>query len=566
MLDPGYTHSVDRDSPEVKALQRPASLRDLFAFLRRSAWTMFAATCATTFAGVLYVSMTAPDYVASAQILIEAQRAQQSLRQDAGVLDLTLNSAQVESQVEVLRSDQTMLPVIRRLNLVKDPEFGSNNLEAAESERLYTAMGKFSARMDVRRVAQSYIIQVSFRSRSAERAAEIANAVAEAYIKNQLLGKVEDAKRAREWLEQRVKQLQEQLHLAAHSAQDFRTNGNLTTNSPKSQLDAEVTLSQLESATATYRKMYEAALQRLAETVQTESFLTSDAKVIAGASKHLAKVYPSPKLVIALSVLVGLLLGIGIAALRNSVDPSLKSVRQVSEELNLPVLGALPRFNRALLPRKRNFLVAHDAAFMAAVRRMKTTIDIARLEKPIRSIGVVSTLPGEGSTTIVGNLGAFFAQSGENTLLIDADVANCELSKALASSADAGLIGTLQRSQQVPTLQFLQPVDDHLAILPAIKAELGKRAANDVLVSKPMKVLIDELTSVFDIVFVDLPATATAPDAIAISPHLDAFILVCQCGKSSVDLIMSAAASLQSSDAQLLGVVVNKIKGGSLTG
>jgi uncharacterized protein involved in exopolysaccharide biosynthesis len=411
-------------SPAIaKSQQDTLGLRELFAFLKRSARTVAIGIAVALLAAVMYLLFSNRTYVATAQVMIEPQKSQPLIREDAGIVDLTVNSAQVESQVEFLRSDGILLAVIEKLDLHEDPEFRrpGSVLNPSKIEQMHLALPKFGARLSLRRVGQSHIIHVLFRSEDPEKAAKIANAVADTYVANLLQGKVDAARRGKEWLEERIQDLAAEIHSTTHAVQNFRV-GNHTEE--KTPLDAELALSKLESASRTYRKIYESVLQKLIETTQTESALSSDAKVIGRASQYLATSYPNPNLVLALSILCGALGGLGVAAVRNAADPTLRSALQLNN-LGLRCLGALPllrRSGRTELDRK----VAIGPNYLPSepLRHIKIQIDLARLSKPIHSIGIVAVQAGAGSTSIARNLGALFAGAGVRTLLVEASLRN----------------------------------------------------------------------------------------------------------------------------------------------
>src|SRR3954454_9636807 len=108
----------------------PASVREqdfvtlagMVALFKRSLWRIVLVVAVTVFGAALYVMLTPRGYTSTAQIMIEPQK-QQSVWQPTGLLDLTVDNAQVESQVEVLRSERIAGAVIDRLNLTQDAEF-----------------------------------------------------------------------------------------------------------------------------------------------------------------------------------------------------------------------------------------------------------------------------------------------------------------------------------------------------------------------------------------------------------------------------------------------------------
>src|SRR5262249_53307692 len=97
----------------------------------------------------------------------------------------------------------------------------------SQFELFRRAMGAFKSRLTVARVAQSYIIQIDFRSYNAERAAQIANAIADAFIVDQLEAKYKATRQAGGWLQDRIKELRTQVSDAERVVVQFKTKNNI---------------------------------------------------------------------------------------------------------------------------------------------------------------------------------------------------------------------------------------------------------------------------------------------------------------------------------------------------
>ena len=195
--------------------------------------------------GVVYLFTTPPSFTAQAKMLIDTRKVQ-LLQQQSILADVPPNSAVIDSQVEVLQSENIALAVIKNLGLTEDPEFTgpSGGLIAAvvgfvsglfaspggppsEFGLTRAAIGRFQAQLSVKRAGLTYIINIDFRSRNAERAAQIANAVADAYVVDQLEAKYEATRRAGKWLQDRIRDLREQATTAERAVLDFKEKNNI---------------------------------------------------------------------------------------------------------------------------------------------------------------------------------------------------------------------------------------------------------------------------------------------------------------------------------------------------
>jgi Mrp family chromosome partitioning ATPase/capsular polysaccharide biosynthesis protein len=546
----------------------PASAREqdfvtLYGMLevfKRSLWRILLVIALAVFAAAVYVMMTPRGYTSTAQIMIESQK-QQLLWQTPGLLDLTVDNAQVESQVEILRSERIASQVIDRLNLTEDAEFQASQAPSKfEQHRL--AVAAFVNALGVRRVGQSYIIEISFSSRDPEKAARIANAIADAYIHDQLEAKADAARQASRWMEERLTQLGRQLNAAANAVHEFRTaNGIADRTEGRSLLIDKLT--ELEATAGAYRKLYEALLQRMGENQQQESFPVSNARVIATATTPLAPSYPRTKLIIALALLVGTAAGIALTLVRHTLDRSLRTERQVRDELGIDCFGLVPRLRRdretAPAGSDNPAIDAPLSEYVDALRGIKVSIDGACSSRPNWRLGLLSVDPVEGKTALAIGLADLCAAAGSRTLLVDANLRDPALSRQLAPGARAGLLNALLEPHGKPAILSDPKTNVHL--LPAGDAVPIANSA-DLLASPAMRELMSDLGEQFNATFVDLPPLARAPDARVIGSALDGCILVVQWGTTSLEALKNAQTWIETAQIRLLGVVITDVAEG----
>ena len=195
---------------------------------------------------VIYLITARASFTAQAQMMIDAHKLQ-VFQQQSILGDVPIDTAQVESQIEVLKSENVASAVIKNLHLTEDPEFvgsggglmgtlfgfvlspfGSDQDQASsEFELNRRAIEAFQDRLNVKRVGLSYVIQIGFRSYDPEHAAQIANAVADAYIVDQLEAKYQATRRASVWLQDRIKELRDQVSDAERAVVEFKTKNNI---------------------------------------------------------------------------------------------------------------------------------------------------------------------------------------------------------------------------------------------------------------------------------------------------------------------------------------------------
>jgi len=244
-------------SPSVDLRHRPAELPSLaetfdafVIYLHRQYWVILGTAALCLFGGICYVMTAAPSYTALATMIIDTRKFQ-VFQQQSLVNDIPVDSTAVESQVEILKSENVALSVIRDLKLTEDPEFVGSNAGAAgavldfvsglfaagappnEFDLTRRAVRTFQKQLDVRRRGVTYVIEISFRSLDPDRAAQIANAVADAYIVDQLDSKYQATRRASVWLQDRIQELRSQASNAERAVLDYKKTNNIVTSSGK---------------------------------------------------------------------------------------------------------------------------------------------------------------------------------------------------------------------------------------------------------------------------------------------------------------------------------------------
>ena len=202
---------------------------------------------------------------------------------------------------------------------------------------------------------------------------------------------------------------------------------------------SQVRLRELETAANTYRGIYETFLSRFTQSVQQQSFPSTEARLVTFASAPRVPSSPKIALTMALATLCGLGLGVVAAFAREQMNRQIHTRAQIEELLNTSCLAVIPMFkdSKAVLSRLRPnkesqaFRKIIEAAPFSgtaeALRYIKVAIDLH--PKGTKVIGLVSALPGEGKTTVATSFAAFIAKSGARTLLIDADLRNPSMTR-----------------------------------------------------------------------------------------------------------------------------------------
>lgn len=188
-------------------------------------------------------------------------------------------------------------------------------------------------------------------------------------------------------------------------------------------------------------------------------------------------------------------------------------------------------------------------------RVLRTNIQFASVDKPVKIITVTSSSPGEGKTTTIANLAITFAQSGSRVLVIDADLRKPRIHKVFYISNVTGMTTVLAQRIDYHSC-ITQTTIDNLFVLSA-----GPIPPNpsELLASNAMKNLMGELRNEFDIILIDAPPIGVVTDAAILSTIVDGTILVAGSGSVEIEAAQRAKDLLEKVNANVLGVVLNKI-------
>lgn len=245
-------------------------------FIRRQYAVIAVAVTLTTLLGVVYLVTTPPTYTASARMLIDTRKQQLIFLQQPMTWNY-MESAAVESEVEVVRSENIARAAVEENHLTEDPDivgpanegwgalralvFGSPRPELrSETELTKLAISAVMGRLSAKRIGFTYVIEVRFQSRSPDGAAKIANAVVEAYIRDQLDAKLRATRRTTAWLLDQIGELKEKLSLADRAVEDFKeknnmisADGRLVNEQQVAELSSQLVLAKKRTADAQSR-------------------------------------------------------------------------------------------------------------------------------------------------------------------------------------------------------------------------------------------------------------------------------------------------------------------------
>jgi capsular exopolysaccharide synthesis family protein len=260
-------------------------------------------------------------------------------------------------------------------------------------------------------------------------------------------------------------------------------------------------------------------------------------------------VRPNKPLNIALGIIIGLVVGVGLAFFIEYLDTSVKTIDDVERSLQSPVLGVIPQ-NVGLLVDE-----GAESPHAEAYRVLRTNLLFSRKDDKLNTIAVVSAGAGEGKSTTVFNLASVFAQSGQRVLMVDSDLRRPTLHKMLRITNSIGLTNYLlkQNSLEEVIQTTAVPTMDVMASGKLPSSSLG------ILSSAQMKDLIAELKQRYDFVFFDSPPIMGVSDASILASEVDMTLQVIQYRRYPQPMNIRAKQLIEKVGGNLVGIVLNNI-------
>jgi polysaccharide biosynthesis transport protein len=621
MLQVDNLRRIEQQTPRDEFLTLAEFYVAAVGFLRRQFSVIMSALLVSLLLGAVYIFASPAIYTGRATLIVDASKTQlfQS-QQSRGSLPVI--SAIVDTQIQILTSDELALSVIKSLNLDNDPEFTSprtgilgavtefageaiksvlNSIVPEVSEPSinptaeFRALRTFQKRLEVKRMALTYAIEIAFASHNPYRAAQISNAIADTYEINAFVAKHQITGRSAEWLHDRLKELREQ-----------------TSNSERAVVDSEKQLVELNR----------------------------ESRLITRAQPPTIKSWPDPLLVMALATLGGLIFGAAIGMLRDVSDRVFRNPLQIDELLHADCIAVVPLVKahvagpnasfkkvKAINPalqtngghvrlgivgwlrwvskattsgiisavrkifswiiriaviRRRHLLgspnrqqrgrrrrtISRDkrlcwtvinspiSRFTEAIRAVKVAADRGNIAKTSKAIGITSSVPNEGKSTIAISFAALIAKGGGRVILVDCDLRNPGLSRMLTPDAKAGMLEIIAGKARLDDILWHEPAT-RLAFLPIV-ATSRLAHSSDILSSQETQKLFEQLRELYDYVIVDLPPVAPVVDVRVVSHLVDSFLLVVEWGRTKIDVVQLALGNARGVCDNLLGVVLNK--------
>lgn len=402
------------------------------------------------------------------------------------------------------------------------------------------------ASISARSVGATDVIAVQAESRDPKQAAAIANAYAVAYVEFRRKQAVDDLLAAGQQIQAKMAELEKQidgLDEQAASSAGGRADGD------------RGAISEQKEALIQQQALFKQRLDQL----QVDAALKSGgAQLVASASPPTSPVEPRPLRNAVLGVLFGLMLGVGLAFLREYLDDSVKNKDDLERAVpRLPVIGVIPVDTEWKdKARSRVASVTQDRSPVAeAYRTLRTTIQFLTLHRAVRTLQVSSPGAAEGKSTTVANLGVAFARAGRRVVIVDCDLRRPRMNDFFGLPTDVGFTSVLVG--EVTVSEALHPVPGEARLSVLTSGPLPHNPA-EVLTTEAVDDVLEAIDA--DIVLIDAPPILPITDALVLAPRVDATLLVCLVGSTPRKQVVRAVEMLQQVSAPVVGAVLNGVR------
>jgi polysaccharide biosynthesis transport protein len=284
-----------------------------------------------------------------------------------------------------------------------------------------------------------------------------------------------------------------------------------------------------------------------------QALQTGGAELVQKASPPSEPSSPSLTRNLALGIVLGALLGFGLAALLERVDRRVRSSDEMEDLYGLPLVGRIPSSKR--LAGTGAVGLGPQTPEGEAFRSLRANLRYFGVDSDVQSLLVVSPEEGDGKSTVARGLALAMAEMGDHVVLVEADLRKRSEFRQVTGQPAEGLANVLTGTEVRRVLVHVQAGPGHgLTVLPS-----GPVPPNpsELLESERMRCVLAELGRSFDVVILDSPALGAVSDALALVPQVSEIVIVGGLGKTTRDAAAELNKQFSLLEKQPIGVIVN---------
>lgn len=312
------------------------------------------------------------------------------------------------------------------------------------------------------------------------------------------------------------------------------------------------------------RHMYDLLIKRFKETTLTEDMRTGNIRIIDRAEVPGTPVRPKKKLNLLLAIIVGLVMGVGLAFFFEYLDNTIKIPEDVKQHLKIPYLGPIP-----LLQLERESkgnpgddrypelitLNSPKSTASESYRGIRTNILLSAAGSAPQVVMISSAVPKEGKTLTTANLAVTMAQAGSKVIVLDCDMRKPKIHKVFGMTRNRGMSNLLVGNDSAEGI-ILHTDIPNLDIIPC-----GPIPPNpsEMLGSDRMAALLGTLRKHYNHILIDSSPSTAVTDAVVLSKSVDGIVLVIRAGDTAREIVKNGVAQFEAVGSRVLGAVLNGV-------
>ena len=541
-------------------------LRLYLSLLIKWVWMILLATGLAAGANYIATSMQPKLYQASVKLMV----GQSIISTNPNAQDIQTSQQLAQTYIHLATTMPVLQNVVNTLNLNLPPESLKESITANV-------------------IPDTQLIQVRVNDTQPARAQALANEIAR-QLTLQGPGTQQDPKQ-REFVQLQVNDLQNKIADGQKTLTDLRSSIQVT-SSAREIAAKQAQITTLETQMSQWQQSYSTLLSFLAP--RSPGYLT----IVEPAEMPQRPFAPNVLLSTVLAAGVGFILSLGVALVVEYLDDTIKSTDDVTHLLELPTLCSLVKITNAMEhesqksrkhaarlskksgstshpPESYSSVTTHDGSHSTklvtlsaphsvaseAYRVLRTSIQLETIDKPFKSILVTSSMRGEGKSLTAANLAITMAQGGKRTILIDGDLRRPFLHRLFKfSTNDAGLTTGLVDPDHL--CEFMHVTDEKN--LRVITSGPLPADPSSLLGSLRMRALKERLETDADILIFDSPPCSPVADTSLLAQLVDRIVLVIDVSHTRRRDALRAKDILTRANAQILGIVLNRVHPGNL--
>ncbi len=512
---------------EVKLEKHSVDLKEYLIPLRKWWWLIVAATLVATASSFLATRQQAPIYRTRTTVMVGT--AIDDPNPNGNEFYMTQQLA--NTYADIVKREPVRQGVMRALGLTWLPE--------------YTA----------RIVANTQLVELSVTDTNPQRAQAVAAELANQIIQLSPTASGSEDQQRQAFISQQLNDLEAKIQ----ETQDeiARKQADLANMFSARQIaDTQTQIVGLQNKLATLQANYAALL------ANTQQGALNSISVIEPAVVPTVPVGPNKPATILLAAAIGFILAAAAAYLLEYLDDTLKNPDDVQKVTGLTTLGAVPLIELAAgaagAGGKQELIMLSGSQTVAseAFRVLRTNLQFASVDRPLRTLMLTSPAPSEGKSLTVANLAIALAQADKRVILIDADLHRPRQHRLFGLRNNVGLTTALLDER--PNLAGLLQETPEPGLRVLTSGPLPPNPA-ELLGSSRMRELLAQLGAQADMVLLDTPPVTALSDAAIISGHMDGVLLVLGAGETRREIAQRAISALARVNARLVGVLLNRM-------